>query len=1185
MSALKPYAIGALGYFVLGVAGLQLAVPPGYASPMFPAAGWALAVLLYFGNRVLPAVWLGSFLINVFVALSKGGDLSMTTAAVAAAIAVGSTLQGALARWLVERRLGNRWRWLETDHEIFQFVLFGGPVACLVSATVGVSTLVAFGIVPAADFGHSWWNWWSGDTLGVLIAGPLSLLVLERHSELWRRRRRPLALPILITLALIASAFLFVSRWEREQEAHALAGRGEEVSYRLQERFDAVTESLSALRRLLEVSPGIGFAEFEHFTELTLRDHPEISALSLNHYVTGDERRRFEAAQAARLGAPDFAIRARDGGGQVVRAGASDVYVPVVYIAPLANNRAAVGFDIFSEATRRDAIERAMASGEPAATAAIRLVQDERATAGLLLLHPAYQRAVGADGGSPRLFGFAVGVLKVEEMVRAAMQHSAQLDVRFSLADTGDRDAEDRPRALFGTLPAKGAVWTNELRLADRRWLLTVWRGDDYLRTNRSWIPSAVGIAGMLFVGVLQMLLLSMTGRTSVVERQVRMQTRDLEEMGRALGARMRELESILGNSSVGITFVRDRIQVWSNRRMAEIFGYPEGSMAGTSTEVFYCDRADYERFGEEAYPVLRRGERFVTERQMRHCDGHPMWVRMNGKLIDAAAPEQGSIWVFEDISEQKAAEAELIRAKEAAEAANVAKSRFLATMSHEIRTPMNGLLGMAQLAMMPGMSEDERNECLRTLLSSGQALLALLNDTLDLSRTEAGKMTIEAAAFSPGQIIADAVNLFGESARTKGVALTGVWRGASEACFEGDALRLRQMLSNLVGNAVKFTARGDIHIEGSAEPAEDGRMWVSFSVSDTGIGIPPEKQALLFEAFSQADSSTTREYGGSGLGLSIVRSLAAAMGGSVGLESRPGEGSRFWFRVPLKALEAAPPTDGQASGELARTKVPLAGCRVLVVEDNATNRHVLESLLQRLACPVETAVNGQEALDWIVAGEPVDLVLMDVQMPVMDGLEAAWRIRRWEQSNGQPPVPIIALTAGAYDEDRQRCLAAGMNDYLAKPVDFALLERAMARALNREAAAEVSAPPAVAYPSSVFDPAAMLRRMGGMSAQRELAVSIVRLVQDDLAEKLRELRAAIVAGEWAVAERHAHTVKGMALDVEGRELVPLARALEESLRAGTPATPAQVDALDAAFARLRDALSAWLADNTAAAD
>jgi len=383
-----------------------------------------------------------------------------------------------------------------------------------------------------------------------------------------------------------------------------------------------------------------------------------------------------------------------------------------------------------------------------------------------------------------------------------------------------------------------------------------------------------------------------------------------------------------------------------------------------------------------------------------------------------------------------------LARLARAAEAGANAKTAFLATMSHEIRTPMNGILGMAQLLLIPGLQDGERLEYAQTILNSGRTLLDLLNDILDLSKVEAGKFELELSPTAPARIVADVCQLFGEVAAGKGLRLSSRCAFPVER-YLGDPTRLRQMLANLVGNAIKFTDAGSVIIEARELACGERGAVLEFAVTDTGIGIPPESLPALFQPFSQADSSTTRRYGGTGLGLSIVNSLARLMDGEVGVDSRPGEGSRFWFRILGQRVADAPAT-GEAAEQPAA--LPRLNGRVLVVEDNATNRHVIAAMLGKLGLSVELAENGQEGVDRATSGSPPDLVLMDVQMPVMDGLTAASLIRQREMAQGLPRRPIIALTANALTGDREMCLQAGMDDYVPKPVTIGSLSTAMLR-------------------------------------------------------------------------------------------------------------------------------------------
>ena len=503
------------------------------------------------------------------------------------------------------------------------------------------------------------------------------------------------------------------------------------------------------------------------------------------------------------------------------------------------------------------------------------------------------------------------------------------------------------------------------------------------------------------------------------------------------LDERMQELKIILENSSVGIAFLRDRKHQWANQRFCEIFGYSEQEFRDSDTQLLYAERDDYDRVGSEGYPQLLRGERYQTECQMRRKSGEVFWARIHGKAIDPAQPETGTIWVLEDISLQKATENTLHDAVAAAEAATIAKSRFLATMSHEIRTPMNGILGMAQLLLSHNLSTHEQHDYARTILNSGKSLLTLLNDILDLSKVEAGKFELEATALDIAKLIDETHALFHEVAVGKGLHIDASWEGPAQR-YLTDSHRLRQMLSNLIGNALKFTAQGEIRIE-AREVGRDGQIaTLEFAVVDTGIGIAEDKLRLLFQPFSQADSSTTREFGGSGLGLSIVRSLARLMNGDVGVTSTPGQGSRFWFRIQAGLVAAE--TDSrhdERTNTLAPT-LPLKLCgQVLVVEDNPTNQKVIEALLNKLGLNILRAEHGEHALALIMSGETPDVILMDLQMPVMDGYVATENIRRWQQVNGKSRSPIIALTADAFEEDRQHCLSVGMDGFITKPIEF----------------------------------------------------------------------------------------------------------------------------------------------------
>jgi signal transduction histidine kinase len=407
-------------------------------------------------------------------------------------------------------------------------------------------------------------------------------------------------------------------------------------------------------------------------------------------------------------------------------------------------------------------------------------------------------------------------------------------------------------------------------------------------------------------------------------------------------------------------------------------------------------------------------------------------------------------------VQERQTTLQELERAKRVSEAANQAKSDFLATMSHELRTPMNGILGMAQLLEAGDLDAAEQRHYVRTIAESGSTLLALLNDILDFSKIEAGKIQVVESDVALGPLVEGILALFAEAARGKGIELRIKSNGLDGRVYRSDPLRLRQMLTNLVSNAVKFTEVGFVQIETLESVDGNGRLWLEIGVADSGIGIPEDKQSLLFDRFSQLDASTTRRHGGSGLGLSILRGVAHAMCGEAGMTSRVGDGSRFWFRVPMTRV-----ADGGAGA--ATRAAPDRGAlfvgRALVADDTPANRLVTERLLARLGVAVVAVEDGQRAVDAVVGGEPLDIVLMDLQMPGMDGLEAARLIRAWEETGRVARVPIVALTAAAFDADRQRCLDAGMDGYLTKPLMLANLRAELGRWLPQRHVPPTEAP------------------------------------------------------------------------------------------------------------------------------
>jgi|SRR5579871_1044287 len=486
-----------------------------------------------------------------------------------------------------------------------------------------------------------------------------------------------------------------------------------------------------------------------------------------------------------------------------------------------------------------------------------------------------------------------------------------------------------------------------------------------------------------------------------------------------------------------------------ANAALCQMLGYSHEELLNGAWQAI-THPEDLQR-SREAGRKLNSGEATSVELEKRylHKQGKIIVARLR---ISVVKDEQGRashyITHMEDVTEFRKAEherqrvmAELHEAKEAAEQASRAKSEFLANMSHEIRTPMNGVLGMTQLALETE-SLDEVRQYLLLVQSSAGALLSIINDILDFSRIEAGKAQLQPVRFYLRPVLQETLQPLSLAATGKRLALECSIDPVIRDALVGDPGCLRQVLTNLVGNSLKFTERGQITVRVGQEQDNGQTIRLHFTVRDTGVGIAPEKQALIFEPFTQADGSAARRYGGTGLGLSISRKLVEAMGGRMWVESAPGGGSTFHFTAQFGA--SAPQADQTESAPALEEKPE--NWRVLVAEDHPVNQLLAVRLLEKHGCAVEVAASGREALEKM-EHDHFDVVLMDVQMPEMDGIAATWAIRDKERSTGQH-MPVVAMTAHAIKGDQEKCLAAGMDSYVSKPVRkedlFAAIRQAM---------------------------------------------------------------------------------------------------------------------------------------------
>jgi PAS domain S-box-containing protein len=630
----------------------------------------------------------------------------------------------------------------------------------------------------------------------------------------------------------------------------------------------------------------------------------------------------------------------------------------------------------------------------------------------------------------------------------------------------------------------------------------------------------------------------AVTDTTPIMERDAALAAaRD-----QALRANQRLIDAIESIPNGFLLFDKDEKLVLSNKRFAGF--YP--AIADIMQPGLHV--SDMLRTNAQANSVHLNGrtvEEFVEWRMaQRRNPGPPTETQLvDGKWIsigERRTSDGGLVGIYSDITDLKQRQAELDRARGEAEAANRAKSTFLAVMSHEIRTPMNGVLGMMDVLETQGLTQQQRDS-LGTMRESARSLLRIIEGVLDFSKIEAGALELEEAPFSLSELVGGAIATFRPQAESKGLTLTSFVAPDSADALVGDPTRVRQILFNLLANALKFTDKGGARLDVRTEPLGEGRTRVVMAVADTGIGLSDEQQARLFQPFAQADSSTTRRFGGTGLGLSIVRRLAIAMGGDVTVESTAGKGATFNVKLELKAAPANSPivdlprnAAGPAKGKPQRRK--LIGGRVLVVDDHPINRDVLVGQLRVLGVAADTAADGKRGYEAWRDGDYA-VVFADIHMPVMDGFEMTARIRGDEKDAGKKRTPIVAVTANAMAGEDERCRAGGMDAYLSKPVSLDRLRAVLERWFKSET------PEAPVIDRSVLDPWVEDDEAERRSLLKRFALSTEGA--------RRDIEAAMADNNLAALAAEAHKLKGSALAVGARAVGDAAAILERAAKAG----------------------------------
>ena len=640
---------------------------------------------------------------------------------------------------------------------------------------------------------------------------------------------------------------------------------------------------------------------------------------------------------------------------------------------------------------------------------------------------------------------------------------------------------------------------------------------------------------------------------------------------------------SFVDNVIDGIITVDDQGKILSvNPRIEAIFGYRSAELVGNDAAMLApVFRRDV--FARYIQRYWRGGASMIGD-DIRELEGQRSTGDVFPMEIAVSQVNSGGmqfyVGVIRDITQRKLATAEIERARRAAEEASEAKSSFLANISHEIRTPLNAIIGLTRLVLAMELTERQQ-DYLNDVLTASNALLGLIEDLLDFSKIEAGKLEMEEIPFRLDELFDNTATMMRARLGPKALDLKYHIDDKVPVNLIGDPLRLGQVLINLIANAIKFTSKGEVVTSVTLTASDDGRVGLRFEVKDTGIGISPEIRARLFRPFTQADASTTRKFGGTGLGLAISQRLVEMMGGTIGVFSNPGQGSRFWFTAEFDLSDAPLPVRNK------RAEVP-EGLHVLVVDDNEINRHIAAEMLAAEGVRVDLADSGATAVSMVRATE-YDAVFMDLQMPEMDGYEATAHIRAEEKF---ADLPIIAMTAHAMTSERDKCLASGMNDHIAKPIDPDLLAAVLAQwgvpKGNGQAMGGQASAPEPEQTSTLANTASegvagidMKSALEMLSGNEKL---LHRLLGDfhakymDYADRIADH---LSAGEFEPAERLAHSIKGVGGNIRAQRVYEAARELDDVLRRDPTGdeVAALVDSLSDALAEVQASIGRLLAE------
>jgi PAS domain S-box-containing protein len=1041
LAAWQVAVLTALAYAAAGALALLLAGPPGYAAPLYPAAGIALAAALVAGPAALPGVWLGAFAVNAGLGVLRGAHGLPALWLMPAVIGVGAMLQAQLGVWLIRRYVGAA-PVLSEPREIARAGLLGGLVACVASPSVASLALWLAGVLDAHAVPSTWATWWLGDALGVLIAAPLALTFIGRPAADWRPRRRTLALPLLAALAVLALGVQQVRQLDSARQRDLFDHDAAQLAVLVEHRLEEALHVLQALHSAARVAGRpLDEAGLREASAWWLAHVGALQATGVGLRVAVGGLDAF-VAEAQRQGRPDFRVFDRDGGAD--RRERGELLV-VRHLEPSDRNQVAFGVNSLSIKAVRPAIEAARDSGEPRVSQAFPLAQFAYDEPGVVVYRALYAAGAAEPARVEERRASWVGVVFVTlrtEVALADLGQSVAKRLSWCLLDT---DAAAPVRRLAGggaAAPCDGAapgpglqVSEHGLDWAGRRWLLRI-------SAPVSAAPLVTGEAGLLSLtglvaaAMLGALLLVVTGHTRRTELAVAASTEQLRNEvaerrhAEAVQLETRErLQGILDNAPLGVLFLDVAgLVLECNARMCEMSGMASEAMLGESVVELVHPEDGPQLRNMRSDLLAGAATRSVSTLRLRvPAAGGPRWTPVRviaSALRDDSGRALRIVAVVEDVADQLRLQASE-QARLRAESANRAKNEFLSRMSHELRTPLNAMIGFAQLLGLdrePGLAVHQQ-EWVQQIQRAGWHLLELINETLDLSRIESGSVSLAPQPLDLLQLAEAARSLVASAAAQRDIRIELAATPGVPAAV-GDATRVRQVLTNLLTNAVKYNRPGGLV---RVFVDHDGEGLVRVAVTDTGLGMDRAQQARLFQPYDRLGREGSG-IEGTGIGLVISQRLLELMGGTLSVASQPGEGSTFTFTLPA--------THEAAAGEPAAAETgpaPYAQRVVHYVEDNPTNIEVMRGiLLQRPQVRLEVSMLGLDALA-AIRRDPPDLILLDMQLPDISGPEL---LRHLKNDDDLAKIPVIVVSADATPDHVRSALTTGALHYLTKPLD-----------------------------------------------------------------------------------------------------------------------------------------------------